>query len=267
MSDGRSLWLHRAEGRIFLIPDAVELEVGDFELHSLLGKQRVCARKAVEAYEVTAADAEARLSKLFDGMLGDLPSKISSLFDEAKDSPMFPAEPEDVGSGLRFNHVVEMQTKQRVSELAASIDALVETLKKSGVVDAGALDAEKAEAARREKARVRSDALVVLSDVADKYALKDLPKIDCEARLEHCRARCCTLAFSLSTQDLDERKVRWEYGRPYQIARRTDGYCVHNDRLSFSCQVYATRPASCRTYDCRSDKRIWIDFERRIAVP
>jgi hypothetical protein len=31
--------------------------------------------------------------------------------------------------------------------------------------------------------------------------------------------------------------------------------------------VYEHRPAICRTYDCRKDPRIWIDFEKRIPAP
>jgi hypothetical protein len=118
-----------------------------------------------------------------------------------------------------------------------------------------------------EQTRVASEALVQLSPVPDKYALTDLPEIDCASHLPLCRARCCTLVFPLSTQDLDERAVRWEYGRPYQIARRPDGFCVHNDASTRRCRLHAQRPASCRTYDCRADKRIWLDFERRIPAP
>jgi len=97
-------------------------------------------------------------------------------------------------------------------------------------------------------------------------ALTDLPEIDCDARLPLCRARCCTLTFPFSFQDLDERVLRWDYGRPYQIGRRSDGYCIHNEAGSCRCTVYAQRPAVCRTYDCRNDKRIWLDFEKRLPA-
>lgn len=100
--------------------------------------------------------------------------------------------------------------------------------------------------------------------VPDKYALHDLPRIDCEARLSLCQARCCTLSFALSRQDVLEGLLRWDKRLPYRIARADNGYCVHNQRCV--CEVYAQRPAPCRSYDCRQDPRIWIDFEQRIPM-
>lgn len=178
-----------------------------------------------------------------------------------------PPPPEDIANGLRFNHVVEMQTKQRLSELSASFYALVETLIARGQLPIDEYERRRQATVEREVERSRGEALVVVSDVADKYALTNLPEIDCAARLPLCRARCCTFTFPLSVQDLDERVVRWDYARPYQIGRRPDGYCVHNEPGTGHCTVYSHRPAVCRGYDCRNDKRIWIDFERRIPAP
>jgi Fe-S-cluster containining protein len=42
---------------------------------------------------------------------------------------------------------------------------------------------------------------------------------------------------------------------------------VHFDRESGRCLVYENRPATCRVFDCRDDKRIWTDFEKRIPAP
>lgn len=175
--------------------------------------------------------------------------------------------PEDVAGGLRFNHVVEMQTKQHVGELSASLYALIETLIARGQLPIEEYERRRQATIQREAERIRSEALVVLSDVPDKYALAGLPEIDCDARLPLCRARCCTFVFPLSAQDLDERVVRWDYARPYQIGRRSDGYCVHNRPGTCECTVYANRPAICRTYDCSRDPRIWADFDKRIPAP
>jgi Fe-S-cluster containining protein len=175
--------------------------------------------------------------------------------------------PESIDRGLRFNHLLEMRTKERVSELSASFFALVESLIGSGALSLEDYERRRQITAQREAERNSKEPLVVVSEVADKYALADLPQIDCEARLPLCRARCCTFTFPLSFQDLDERVVRWDYGRPYQIGHRADGYCVHNEAGSCRCTVYAQRPAVCRTYDCRSDKRIWLDFDRREPAP
>ena len=36
---------------------------------------------------------------------------------------------------------------------------------------------------------------------------------------------------------------------------------------SYHCQVHAYRPYVCRAYDCRNDKRIWLDFDQMIPAP
>jgi len=94
------------------------------------------------------------------------------------------------------------------------------------------------------------------------------PMIPCAELIPLCGARCCTLSFALSTEDLDEGVIRWDYGQPYLIRQRaSDGYCVHNDPDSHGCTVHQHRPRVCRGYDCRKDKRIWIDYEQRIPAP
>ncbi len=101
----------------------------------------------------------------------------------------------------------------------------------------------------------------------DKYATTPSSP-PCEELIPLCQARCCTLTFSLSTADLDEGVVRWDYGQPYLIRQRaSDGYCVHCDPDSRSCTVHAQRPRVCRSYDCRDDVRIWIDYDKRIPQP
>jgi Fe-S-cluster containining protein len=77
---------------------------------------------------------------------------------------------------------------------------------------------------------------------------------------------CCKLDVPLSTQDLDEGVLRWNYGRPYLLAHRDDGYCTHNDAATGGCTQHARRPAICREYSCRDDHRIWADFDRRILA-
>jgi hypothetical protein len=290
----RTIWLSRASGRIFLVPDDVALPTGEFVLHNLLGEEREVDAEQVAAFECTPAQAEAHLTERIERFLAAIPgeasadgteaslpkageawvgpsfsSQLTALFNRLSEEAVAKARlapPEDVGNGLRFTHVMATETKRRVSELSATLSALLEALVERGVLGRTELERHLEEAAAAERARVASEALVVLSDVPDKYALSNLPEIDCEARIPLCHARCCSLLFALSTQDLDERVVRWEYGRPYQIARREDGVCVHNERESRRCAIYEKRPAHCRGYDCRRDRRIWIDFERRIPA-
>jgi hypothetical protein len=107
---------------------------------------------------------------------------------------------------------------------------------------------------------------VALDVVTDKYT-QESPDIPCAKLIPLCHARCCQFGFSLSTQDLDEGVIRWDYGQPYLIRQRAgDGYCVHNDPASHGCTVHHYRPRVCRIYDCRDDTRIWKDYAQRIPA-
>ena len=171
-----------------------------------------------------------------------------------------------VDGGLRFLHILGMQTRNELFTSRVQLLALLEELVASGAVDPDALEARSSEIAARERARVQPQAQVQVAPEGDKYALVNLPVIDCATRLSLCKARCCTMTFPLSFQDINERVVEWEYYRPYQIRQRADGYCCHSDSETRACRVYDQRPATCRLYDCRHDRRIWLDFERRIPA-
>jgi Fe-S-cluster containining protein len=109
---------------------------------------------------------------------------------------------------------------------------------------------------------------VELGEPVDKYESTSPPDLDCAALFPICRARCCSLNFALTTQDLDEGVVKWDLGRPYLIRQSVEtGRCVHQDVPTGRCGVYHHRPSICRTYDCRKDKRIWADFDRKIPGP
>ncbi|HEY4239001.1 MAG TPA: hypothetical protein VGM88_04265 [Kofleriaceae bacterium] len=116
-------------------------------------------------------------------------------------------------------------------------------------------------------ADARSATRVTLDLGADKYATPgaDVP---CAELIPLCGARCCTFTFALSSADLDEGIIRWDYGQPYLIRQRaSDGFCVHNDPGSHGCTVHGQRPRVCRSYDCRADPRVWIDYAQRIPAP
>jgi Fe-S-cluster containining protein len=178
-----------------------------------------------------------------------------------------PAPPtrQELEDGLRFVFHQTTQARLTQSDLQATLKALIDTL-----VARGILPPEDYERRRQRELDVHVDRLrerpVVRMDKAiDKYAIEKLPEIDCAAIMPVCQARCCRLTVCLSAQDLDEGLFRWDYGKPYQIRKREDdGYCTHSEPETRRCTVYQHRPATCRTYDCRQDKRIWVDFERRI---
>jgi Fe-S-cluster containining protein len=105
-----------------------------------------------------------------------------------------------------------------------------------------------------------------LSMVDDKYSVES-PDIDCASRIPLCGARCCSFDVALSKQDLLEKKLPFVIERPYELPRDpVTKKCACMDAQG-ACTIYAHRPATCRTYDCREDARVWIDYEARIPAP
>ncbi len=171
---------------------------------------------------------------------------------------------DDLDDGLRFLHAMGMQTKGELFDAQAKLYALVEELVAAGKIDLMAFEDRRARIRERELGRQATLAYVQLGDIPDKYKLSPLPDIDCESLLPICHARCCNLIFPLSPQDLDEHVVEWDYRQPYRIRHNAKGSCVHVDGETHQCTVYEKRPGHCRTYDCREDKRIWKDWEKKI---
>jgi len=103
----------------------------------------------------------------------------------------------------------------------------------------------------------------------DKYTFGQEVDVDCESRLDTCKALCCKLPFALSKQDVEEGIIRWEFGRSYLIAHGEDGYCVHLDWNTYKCTVREHRTVPCKGFDCRSNKQwhVWEDYEMKILNP
>lgn len=190
--------------------------------------------------------------------------------------PGSPQDPEpvetlrrEVAEGIEFLHARLGATTARTLESASFVYALIELLAEAGLLSIEQLDARKAAVAQRlAKRYAEKDAGLALQDSKhDKYAPPVEPKIDCADRVGLCKAACCKMVFPLSRQDVEEAVVRWDLGRPFVIAKGADGYCQHLDRGAHRCTVHAQRPLPCRVYDCRQDRRIWLDFDRRIVNP
>lgn len=173
----------------------------------------------------------------------------------------------DLNAGLRHLHFMSMQSKHDLVDISSRFFALMEELIAHGQIDMRTYDERRLRLQEKEELRLQQRAHVQVADPVDKYELQDLPQIDCEARIHLCKARCCKLTFALSFQDLDEQIVEWNYAIPYQIRQKPDGYCVHHQAGTGNCCIYTHRPAICRVYDCRNDKRIWLDFDKGIPAP
>jgi Fe-S-cluster containining protein len=169
--------------------------------------------------------------------------------------------------GLQFADMLGFTNQQETRENRVTVEALAELLIAKGVLRLRELEERKQAIARADEEERRHPAVHLVA-TGDKYAAAGAAPIDCENRLHLCRARCCKLWFALSVQDLEERIVRWNYARPYAVAQRADGYCVHQAAGDgHRCGIYQHRPLVCRTYSCREDQRIWLDFERYVPNP
>lgn len=150
----------------------------------------------------------------------------------------------------------------KVAGLTEMVELLIRILAGKGVLNEGheRLLAKVREMARPERSKVR------LRLYVDKYEMPNSP-VDCEKRIPICHARCCSFTVEMSRQDLEEGLLLWEIEQPYVLRHESDGLCSHLDRRTRFCGVYQNRPAACRTYDCRNDERIWLDFEKMIPAP
>ena len=200
--------------------------------------------------------------------------------------PTAPVTRADFERALRFLNMSDLELRELVLSLAAQVVTLTDELTRrldhvdpapaapntaaapsTATVEQAVTESTPSTLQKIRAGEMRHVGRVWLeTDLEDKYAVNG-PDVSCMELLPICKAACCKLQFPLSTRDLDEGIIRWDYGRPYMIRQRaSDGYCVHNDPNTRGCGVYSHRPAICRTYDCREDKRIWIDFEKRIPA-
>jgi hypothetical protein len=175
----------------------------------------------------------------------------------------------DVRRGLVYAHNRANANTTAAHEANAALRALVELLLEEGLVDREAFEARRAQSSeqlRREYVE-RGMAVAMQEFGVSKYEFTGGAEIDCGSRLHLCKAACCRLPFALSKEDVQEGIVKWDLGQPYLNARGGDGYCAHMERGSCRRMVYQQRPIPCRGYDCRNDKRIWLDFEAGVINP
>jgi Fe-S-cluster containining protein len=175
----------------------------------------------------------------------------------------------ETARGLEYTHARANTNTGKLLEIASFAYSTIELLAEKGIISIEEVDERKKIVADRLTAKFREAGMgVVRSEPeADKYAFEGSAEIDCENRIDLCRAACCRLDFALSRQDVEEGVVQWEFSRPYMIKRERDGYCTHLDTGGCRCKVYEQRPVPCRAYDCRKDSRIWADFEGRVPSP
>ncbi len=176
---------------------------------------------------------------------------------------------QEVAAGLVYAHYRANANSSRTLGAEAGVDALADLLVERGILTREEVAARRRAEEERLAASYQSAGLGVIrieTDV-DKYAVGPGAVVDCDSRIHLCRAACCRLHFALTQQDVEEGIVKWQFGVPYIIRQKEDGYCVHLDDGTCGCGIYHARPIPCRVYDCRADDRIWTDFEARVPSP
>jgi Fe-S-cluster containining protein len=158
---------------------------------------------------------------------------------------------------------IDTETAQQgVAELQQQFETLIEIMLHAGALRPG--HTQMIERLRKRVEIARTSPVELSRDV-DKYTVEGEP-IDCESRLPLCQGRCCSFGVVLSRQDIEERELTWDIDHPYRLPRASNGYCENLDEDA-RCQRYQHRPATCRSYSCKTDQRVWIDFDARIAAP
>ena len=176
---------------------------------------------------------------------------------------------QEVAEGLLYTHARLSENTKTTLEAASFLYGLIELLNEKGLISIEELDERKREVAQRlaKKNSEKGVGVLLQEPEYDKYSFAGGVRIDCENRVQFCKAACCRLPFALSKQDIREGVVHWDLGQPYIIAQDKDGYCTHLDRGCSRCAVHEHRPVPCRAYDCRKDNKIWLDFENKIINP
>jgi hypothetical protein len=186
-----------------------------------------------------------------------------------------PAGGDDDERGLRAALLAIEELRDDLYQLAARVIAMEEELVRRVPFEERA-QVEAALAARApaivqqiRAADINAPGRAVLGTPGDKYAVPPLPDggPPCLELLPICEARCCALDVPITSQDLDEGILRWDRGQPFLLQQEADRLCTHLSRSGAGCTCYEHRPAVCREYDCRNDRRIWVDYEKRIPVP
>ena len=175
----------------------------------------------------------------------------------------------EMTEALLYTHNRLSANTAKILESSAFLYALIELLSEKVGITIEELDERKRVVSDRLTAefRARGMGAMLQEPEYDKYNFEGGVEIECEGLVHLCKASCCRLLFAISTQDIREGIIRWNLGRPYMIEQGMDSYCIHFERGKCRCTVYENRPVLCRAFDCRNDKRIWLDFEKKIPNP
>ncbi len=84
MNRNETVWSNTERDRHFLIPDADELPAGDYELRTVVGRQRHTTEEAAAPYEVSQEEAREWLKSQLGGVLDEAKTKITGFIEKAR---------------------------------------------------------------------------------------------------------------------------------------------------------------------------------------
>src|SRR4051794_3552389 len=106
----------------------------------------------------------------------------------------------EVAEGLLYVHARLTGTSRASLEAASFLYALIELLNEKGLLSIADLDQRKEVVAQRlvQKHAEQRVGVLMQDPELDKYTFEAEAKIDCENRVQFCKAACCRLPFALS---------------------------------------------------------------------
>jgi len=118
----------------------------------------------------------------------------------------------EIAEGLRYTHDRANSNTAKLLEVSSFAYAAIELLAEKGLIDIEVLDRKKKEIADRMVERFRQEGIgaAYQDPEHDKYTFQSSVAIDCENRIDVCKAACCRLRFALSHQDVSEGIVQWD---------------------------------------------------------
>lgn len=168
-----------------------------------------------------------------------------------------------VRAGLQRVHADLAATQRWELEQAAIVQSLLQILMSKGLVLAHELDPLYPQMYQALSAHRAAEPVGPKTSPAalDPTEPDDL---DCASHHASCGAACCS-SFNvfLTPEEAAAGRWAWDVSAPYRLLADAHGVCVYFDRERLGCSIWQDRPLSCRTFDCRSDGRVWDDYAAR----
>ena len=180
-----------------------------------------------------------------------------------------PIKDEEILEGFINTYFNLDDSISRIYQASTNLYTLIELLMEKGIINKSEFEKRKKGIEKQTIESYKKAGIgILLHDHAwtDKYQLTNDAKIDCQSRMHICKAVCCRFTYCLSIQDVHE-GIRWNLSKPFTSMIGDNGYCIYFKEKKMKCSIYEQRPLGCRLFDCRTDQRIWLDFDKKIIRP